>query len=128
MSRYKKLCSSAPLFLLLALTPSFQSCEESSIDSQSTPKVNEMTDKSAAPGVSSETAVLIATGILCLDYELHDAVPKVETENELWKEYGEMWKVTFVYKPPPAGVYGGGNPVVWILKSNGERFTVKHAK
>ena len=82
--------------------------------------------ETSCPFISSETAINIAKGILCLDYDLNDREVKVETEIELWKDKGEMWKVTF-YRTKNKDSFGG-DPIVWILKSNGERFTVKHEK
>lgn len=81
----------------------------------------------ACPVISEETAAVIAKGILCLDYDLRNREVKVETETELWKDKGEMWKITF-YGKKDKDSWGGGDPIVWIYKSNGERFTVKHAK
>lgn len=78
------------------------------------------------PIISSETAVFIAKGILCFDYDLSDRKVTVETETKLWKEKGEMWKVTFRRTKDQESF--GGDPIVWIFKRNGERFTVKHAK
>ena len=59
-----------------------------------------------------------------LDYDLRNREPKVKTEAELFKNYGEMWEVTFVSKSEKSF----GDPIVWVLKANGEVFTVKHAK
>jgi hypothetical protein len=81
----------------------------------------------ACPPISEETAGLIAKGILCLDYDLSNREIKVETETELWKDKGEMWKIT-LYRTKDKNGWGSGDPIVWIYKSNGERFTVKHAK
>lgn len=61
-----------------------------------------------------------------MDYDLSDREIKVETEIELWKDKAEMWKVTF-YRTKNKEAFGG-DPIVWIFKHNGERFTVKHAK
>jgi len=88
--------------------------------------INRNESKQSCPLISSETAILIAKGILCLDYDLSDREIKVETETELWKDKGEMWKITF-YRTKDRDI-PGGDPIVWIFKNNGERFTVKHQK
>ncbi len=97
-------------------------------DSNNSQNNNKITEaaKQTCPSISSETAVLIATGILSGDYDLTDRRIEVETETELWKDKGEMWKVTF-YRTKNLHSFGG-NPVVWLYKNNGERFTVKHQK
>lgn len=78
------------------------------------------------PQISPETAVLIAKGYLYTDYELSDRETRVETETEHWFDKGEMWKITFYRTKDRDSI--GGDPIVWIFKSNGERFTVQHAK
>ena len=76
--------------------------------------------------ISSETAVLIAQGYLYTSYELRGREVRVETETELWKDKGEMWKITF-QRTKNLDAFGG-DPIVWIFKSNGEIFSVKHSK
>lgn len=110
------------IFSIIVLQIScFQTSDSSS--SQNNNKISEEA-KQTCPLISSETAILIAKGILCLDYDISDYEPLVETETELWKDKGEIWKVTFVSKREKTF----GDPIVWIFKHNGERFTVKHAK
>lgn len=115
------------LGLSLVLLFSTFSC--STLNEESNEKINN-TNKNelerSCQFISSETAILIAKGILCLDYDLSDREIKVETETELWKDKGEMWKITF-YRTKDRDI-PGGDPIVWIFKNNGERFTVKHQK
>jgi hypothetical protein len=66
--------------------------------------------KNSRPSICEETAVLIAQGYMFNDYEMSDFNPKVETENELYKEFGKMWRVTFISK----GEKTFGDPVVWV--------------
>lgn len=61
-----------------------------------------------------------------MDYDLRDREIKVETETELWKDKDEMLKVTF-YRTKNRDTFGG-DPIVWIFKHNGEKFSIKHAK
>ncbi|MEZ5307472.1 MAG: hypothetical protein R2684_10035 [Pyrinomonadaceae bacterium] len=56
--------------------------------------------------ISKETAVLIATGFLWVDYDLRYA--KIETADD-----GKNWKVKFILKH-------GNNPSVWVRKVGGE--------
>ncbi len=110
------------ILLIIALQVScFQA--NTSESSQNNNKVIEDLKKTC-PTISSETAVLIAQGYMFLDYDLRNREPKVKTEAELFKNYGEMWEVTFVSKSEKSF----GDPIVWVLKANGEVFTVKHAK
>lgn len=113
------------IFLVIAL---HISCAGTA-DSENKLKSDQTADnfKHTCPIISSETAIDIAKGILCLDYDLRNRKITVETETELWKDKGEMWKVTF-YGEKVKDSWGGGDPIVWIFKHNGERFTVKHAK
>jgi hypothetical protein len=112
------------LFSIFALQ---MSCLQTS-DSENSHNNNKITEvsKQTCPLISSDTAVNIAQGYLFLDYDLRDRETKVETETELWKDKAEMWKVTF-HRTKNRDAFGG-DPVVWILKNNGEIFTVKHAK
>lgn len=108
------------LFAILALSTSCSlPCSE--IDSTQIPV------KESCSSVSSETAVLIAQGYMFSSYDLLTRKVKVETENEMWKDRGEMWRVTFYRKGKDRDIYGG-DPVVWIFKNNGEIFNVKHQK
>lgn len=84
-------------------------------------KTNSTTD---CPSISEETAVIVAEGTMFRDYELNNYAAKVETENELYKEYGAMWRVTFISKRKESF----GDPVVWVAKRDGRVLTVKHAK
>lgn len=82
--------------------------------------------KSNCSNISPETASLIAKGYMFLDYDLSDREAKVESETELWKDKGEMWKVT-LYKTKNQDAFSGA-PIVWVFKGTGEIFTVKHDK
>lgn len=59
-----------------------------------------------------------------LDYDLSKFEAKAETESELWRDYGDTWKITF----KSLSKDNFGDPAVWVLKNNGEVLTVKHAK
>ncbi len=61
-----------------------------------------------------------------LGYELRGRRIEVETETELWRDKGEMWKVTF-YRTKNRDT-NGGDPIVWVSKNNGEVFNVRHEK
>lgn len=108
------------LFIVLQLSCSISN---SQTNEQMT-NTNKEDLKKPCPKISSDTASLIAQGYMYLDYRMSNFEPKVETETELYKEYGEMWKVTFVSKSKKTF----GDPIVWVLKSNGEVFTVMHRK
>jgi hypothetical protein len=73
----------------------------------------------SSPGISSDTAVFIAKGRLFMDYDLKNREVKVE-------DAGNAWKVT-LYRIKHQDFYGG-DPVVWIDKSNGEFIRIEHAK
>jgi len=70
-------------------------------------------------GISSETAILIVKGKLFLDYDLTD-------RNASVVEDGDLWKVTL--SRVSRKNLQGGNPIVWLRKSNGEVVKVQYAK
>jgi hypothetical protein len=99
-------------------------CSSSAAPEHNTVVDNKTNSKTDCPSISEETAVLVAEGYMFRDYELNNYAAKVETESKLYKEYGEMWRVSFISKTKDTF----GDPVVWVAKRDGKVLTVKHAK
>ena len=74
------------------------------------------------PSISADKAVSIAQDYLSKNRNMQDFQPSVETENELFKEYGEMWRVTFRSKINEPSEKPD-RPIVWIFKTDGKVFT-----
>jgi hypothetical protein len=73
---------------------------------------------SISSNISSKTAVLIAKGYLCFDYEL-------KNYNVSVIERPEIWEVKFSKKKKGYEKYG---PVIFINKTNGETVGGVHSK
>jgi hypothetical protein len=112
------------LFSIFALQ---MSCLQTS-DSENSHNNNKITEvsKQTCPLISSKTAIHIAQGYMYLGCDLRGRRIEVETETELWRDKGEMWKVTF-YRANNR-VTNGGDVTVWISKNNGEVFNLRHEK
>lgn len=91
----------------------------SSIDSNEEKVVPATSPPNSCPSISSEIAVLIAKGYMFDDYDL-------QNREIIVKEESDLWKIT-LYRKANRNTFGG-DPIVWINKSNGEIIRVEHAK
>ncbi len=73
---------------------------------------------SAAPKISSETAVIIARGYLCFDYNL-------KNYNISVIEKPDTWEIRFLSKDSN---FEGFGPIIFISKMNGELVYLVNSK
>lgn len=105
------------IILIFSFLFVLQSCcmQQESISNTNAIKESGLTNTAV---ISSDTAIIIAKGYFCFDYDLRNYDVSVT-------EQSDAWKVQFIKRNLESE---GGNPIIFIHKSNGERIYAIHGK